>query len=29
MKQRHSITTGVAVLAVQTAFPIDLHFVLH
>jgi hypothetical protein len=29
MKPRHSITTGVAVLAMQTAFLIALHFVLH
>jgi hypothetical protein len=29
MKQRDSITTGVAVLAKQAAFLIALHFVLH
>jgi hypothetical protein len=29
MKQRDSITTGVAVLAMRAAFLIALHFVLH
>ena len=29
MKQRDSITTGVAVLAMQAAFLIALHFILH
>jgi hypothetical protein len=29
MTRRHSITTGVAVLAMQAAFLIALHFVLH
>ena len=29
MMRRHSIITGVAVLAMQAAFLIALHFVLH
>jgi hypothetical protein len=29
MTRRHSITTGVAVLAMPAAFLIALHFVLH
>jgi hypothetical protein len=29
VRRRHPITTGVAVLAMQAAFLIALHFILH